>query len=216
MIVFKATLFLLGIFQISTAINPKIDPNLVEQLSIRGWANVLVSFHQDSNLLPRITASFPATSNRGQRISSIKSALEQEAELSQARVVSHLSKAFVPFTSLWISNQIYIPKLDATLLHQLLQFEEIIQISLERVANSVNPVGGLESAISLEGGQIRAEWGVEKIQAEAALALLRNVTGGNIPEIRVGVMSTGKSEFETTVQLLWQDFIFWDRCPCHT
>lgn len=161
-------------------------------MTMRGSANVLVSFPQDTGILSKVVNSLSPKVERSTKISAIKSALEASASQSQERVTSFLEKTgVISYSSLWISNQIYIRDLKADLLYELLQFEEITKISLERMHNTFNPVGAAGPLSSTQNREVKAEWGIYKIEAEAANQLLRNVSGGTLPEIRVGILGTG-------------------------
>lgn len=163
----------------------KIDTNLLQNIEKQGVANILLTFSQTQDKISKISAKYNNDENsRAAKISEIRELSMIEATQSQKRVISYV-KNIGPYKSLWSSNQLYLQNVNKDILLELEEFEEIVRISEERVFQYTKPEISKDSSIM-------AEWGVDKINSKVAVELLINATMNNIPEIRVGIMSTGK------------------------
>jgi hypothetical protein len=174
------------IFTLGFSTGYKLDHKLLQNITSKETVNLLLSFSQGTDNVEKAILKQALVNDRTSKISAIRESLLNEVKISQERVSSFLTKSSHSFKSLWITNQLYVQNADLELLMQLTDFEEIQGIAEERIFHLARPELGNSDIPTPRG-----EWGVDKINSEAAVELLLNVTGNMIPEVRVGVMSTG-------------------------
>ncbi|ODM92448.1 Bacillopeptidase F [Orchesella cincta] len=164
----------------------KVDQSLAKALKTQGSANVVVIFKQDtSDVINAIHSGRFAS--RGQKITSLKAGLEQLASTSQKNVVSLLNSKDAKFTSFWINNQVFVKDASAQLVQSIAALSEVAEVRQEQTLYIDEPIPA--------SSQINAEWGIEKIEADAAWTL----PGGNngqgivVATIDTGVRATHES-----------------------
>ncbi|ODM91730.1 Bacillopeptidase F [Orchesella cincta] len=164
----------------------KIDQSLAKTLSSKGSANVVIVFKQDtSDLIKAINSGRFAS--RGQKITTLKAGLEQLASTSQKNTVSFLQSKDAKFNAFWITNQIFVKDASAELVQAIAAFSEVVEIRQEQILYIDEPIPA--------SNQINAEWGIEKIEAEAAWSLPggNNGQGVVVATIDTGVRGTHES-----------------------
>ncbi|ODN02590.1 Bacillopeptidase F [Orchesella cincta] len=129
--------------------------------------NIVVNFKQGTEeVLNRVDRM--RFESRGQKITFMKAQLEALAETSQKNALSILNEKAAKFDSVWISNQIFVENVSAEVVEALLALPEVAEVREQKIIF-------IEEPIPADNNTINAEWGVEKIEADAAWAL----PGGN-------------------------------------
>ncbi|CAL8145237.1 unnamed protein product, partial [Orchesella dallaii] len=144
----------------------KIDESLVRTLQTKGVASAVVIFNQGTSEVIRNVNSM-RFENRGQKITTLKTNLEALAETTQKNVVSILNTKNVKYDAYWISNQVFVKEASYDLVKAIAALPEVAEVREEIIVYIEEPIQG--------DAEINAEWGIEKIEAEAAWAL----PGGN-------------------------------------
>jgi len=127
--------------------------------------------------------------NRGQKATAVYNALVAHAAESQEAVLQMLDSPryfTLKVKSLWITNQIYVQGADQSLVESLASRDEVSSIEEDGFVFIDDPV----SVKSDEDSGTLAEWGITKIQAEAAWAVAGNGQGAVIGIIDTGARPT--------------------------
>jgi len=149
-----------------SAPSSKIDESLARALQSKGVANAVVIFKQDtSDVIENINKGRFAS--RGAKITTLKANLEALAETTQKNVISLLRSKTVSYDSFWVSNQIFVKNANQEIVDAIQALPEVALVREEKIVYIDEPIAA--------DAEINAEWGVEKIEAEAAW----NLPGGN-------------------------------------
>ncbi|CAL8145234.1 unnamed protein product [Orchesella dallaii] len=164
----------------------KIDESLVRTLQTKGVASAVVIFNQGTSEVIRNVNSM-RFENRGQKITTLKTNLEALAETTQKNVVSILNTKNVKYDAYWISNQVFVKEASYDLVKAIAALPEVAEVREEIIVYIDEPIQG--------DAEINAEWGIEKIEAEAAWALPggNNGQGVVVSSIDTGVRVTHES-----------------------
>ena len=121
---FTIIVLFVGIIGLSVAFPPivkavEIDPELIGQFKENETAGYVIYFRAKANL-----SGAPSTNWKEQN-EFINRALQENANLSQARVRSYLFGNKVPYRSVWKDNIIIVEKSDRSIFEGLQSFKEI-------------------------------------------------------------------------------------------
>jgi len=158
----------------------KINGQLRSVLAAKGNANVVVIFNADDTSVVLNKINSQRFASRGAKITTMKAELEQLQQATQQNAISILEGSSVTFHSLWINNRIYIEAATAEVVAAIAALSEVAEVREEFIAHIVDP---LPSEVSTQ-----AEWGIDKIEAEAAWAL---PGGNNGAGVVVSTIDTG-------------------------
>lgn len=161
----KVILVSLAIIGSGATYSTKIQPSLSASFERNNNENVLISF-VGGNTKAINSVRRRSFAGRTERITFLKSALEQQATLTQKNVQDFLNENGVTFKSFWISNQISIKHASKAVVEQLAQFAEVAKVSKEPVVTLEPPSIG--NAVIRARKQEELAWGVKTIQADAA------------------------------------------------
>jgi len=156
----------------------KINPSIHKALLSKSRLNILVSFESTAEALSSVSKN---GMSHGQRATAVYNALKAHAQRTQSNVLAmlHSSQFFtLKVQSFWISNQVYVQGADASLIKTLAAMDDVKSIDEEITVVLDDPVQSAPST--------RAEWGIAKIQAEAAWEVVGDGAGAV-----VGVIDTG-------------------------
>ncbi|ODN02576.1 Bacillopeptidase F [Orchesella cincta] len=164
----------------------KIDESLARALASKGVANVVVIFNGGNDEAIRSVNSMRFES-RGQKITTLKAKLEALAETTQKNVVNILRSKVVKYDAYWVSNQVFIQDASSEIVKAIAALPEVAEVREEKIVYIDEPIPA--------DNTINAEWGVEKIEAEAAWALPggNNGQGVVVSSIDTGVRVTHES-----------------------
>jgi subtilisin family serine protease len=118
--------------------------------------------------------------SRTAKINTMKAQLEELQASSQKNAISLLASSSLVYHSLWINNRLYIQDATPEIVASIGALPEVSEVREEFIAHIVEPI---KSDIS-----VKAEWGIDKIEAEQAWAL---PGGNNGAGVVVGTIDTG-------------------------
>jgi len=164
----------------------KIAESLAQTLAQKGSASVVVIFTQGTDAVINSVNS-QRFASRGQKITALKTNLEALAETTQKNVVSLLRNKVVKYESFWISNQVFVKAASSEIVQAIAALPEVAEVREEIIVQIDEPIKADAS--------INAEWGIEKIEAEAAWTLPggNNGQGVVVSSIDTGVRVTHES-----------------------
>ncbi|ODM92066.1 Bacillopeptidase F [Orchesella cincta] len=171
---------------LTNAQTPKIQNSLQNTLERNGKANVIIRFKQETQPI-LVQVNNKRFDSRGNKISFLKTQLEQLARDSQTEVISILlsSKSVIHFESFWINNKIFVKNASQELIQKIAEIPNVTEIREELVAH-INR--NQERAYPANTKQDEVQWGVGRIEADQAWELV----GGNHGEgIVVANIDTG-------------------------
>jgi hypothetical protein len=173
---------------------PRLSPQLEVKLRQNEPTNVILTFFTGtSEILEYISDQiYP---DRTTLLFSLVTALDLNSVKSQSSVRSFLSaQSNFSFDPLWVTDQLWIKDATAGLVDSLLaDFPEIVEIFEDELTLFSQPTEvGAPFEFKADHGDhgVLAQWGVDKVKGEQAVALLKNVST-SIPTIRVATIDTG-------------------------
>lgn len=183
-ILFLIVLLTLGSTQ--ATLSPKISPNLVLKFNQDPTTNIIITFATGTSaVLSYISENdFP---DRDTLLFSLATALDINSVQSQSSVRNFLATTNFTSDPLWVTDQLWVKDSTVELVSQLAEFPEVIEIFEDELTFSFSEPS---SPILTGRSSPLAEWNLEKVKAEEAVTLLKNVST-NIPTIRVCTIDTG-------------------------
>ncbi|ODM92447.1 Bacillopeptidase F [Orchesella cincta] len=162
----------------------KMNQPLSQALKNEKVTNVVVTFKEGTSQLIRSFSTARSFASHAQKVTTLKSSLEVLATNTQQNAISILQGNGTKFQSFWISNQLFIKDASRELINALAALPEVSQVRKEKIIS-------IEKNI-YSNSPLNVEWGIDKIEAEAAWSL----PGGNkgegivVANIDTGVRST--------------------------
>jgi len=120
----------------------------------------------------------------------LRQTLLDRATSSQLTAKQYLNSGGLPLyhVSLWITNQLYVKAASVQDIYALATLDDVSAVDEEAFITLDDPTP--DSDVIYGRPNPEAEWGIKKIQAEEAHALLRNATNA-AAEIRIATIDTG-------------------------
>lgn len=159
-------------------------------LDLTDSTDVLITFIPPPNSIIR-SISQRTFATRSDKISSLVNNLEENANESQKSVQEWLSKNNLEFKIIWITNQLYVPGANATVIAELCRFETVSEIRPDEQIPLDDIMGTKVQEGRREDNVI--EWGVQRVRAEEGMVLIKD-TGASESEVVVGIIDTGVRE----------------------
>jgi hypothetical protein len=180
------SLFLLALGASSSKISPELQRKLAQNPT-----NIIIAFAPGTeDVLKAISdTQFP---DRDSLLEALSSALEINAATSQMNVKMFLNESSTQWVtdSLWVTNQLWVKSATQELINSLANFTEITEIIEDELTFRREPVANGPPFKRALGAEPKAEWGVDKVMAEEAVAFLKNMSA-NLPEVRICTIDTG-------------------------
>lgn len=162
--------------------------------------NLVLTFSPNSSSIISSIAS-RSFSSRGEKITQLVANLKDNAQTSQEGVQQYLSQREIPFTPIWISNQLSIPNVDNELLSDLsFRFRNSDITIAEDVLIPMEQLYSKEPSVLQRDGI--EEWGVKMVRSSEAHFLLSSMDITPSP-VTVGIVDTG---VRGTHEALWSSY----------
>lgn len=143
----------------------KIHPTLLSALENEQDVNIFLSFVGNNEKVLKFIENRSFLS-RADKITTLKKLLEQHTFESQTNVQQFLKSHSIPFTSYWISNQIFVKAANQHVIKGLASFPEVKSIHKEALVTFPAVTTGRK--IFHQKGDQGELWHLHKIQAHEA------------------------------------------------
>jgi len=127
-----------------------------------------------------------------------------------------LSEEGFPFTSFWISNQLYVRNASLKVVLHLSSMSEVASIASEVIIQLESPTISEEPASQQHSTGVELAWGIERIQASEALQLLMRSTNNTPFPVTVATIDTGVRFTHEALKDNWRGEYGWFDAYNHT
>jgi len=173
----------------------KIHPWLQKSLQSKSEVNVFISLRHGGTLpvLRQLESSFAfkSATTHSQRTTLVSKALRTHAETSQRPVLEFIRTMFpaVQVRAFWITNQIYLKKVNRDIIYALASLHHVFEIQEEQETHIRHFYEESSTSVVSESRQAEeVEWGLERMRVPDVWAM----EGGNRGEgLVVGNIDTG-------------------------
>ncbi len=145
-----------------------IDPLIINEIKIKGTADILCIVKSDHADLAKMTKTLESKNKKGDYVYTV---LQSEARVSQAGILHYLAANKIPHRSFYIINAIHIPAADAKVLDYLSRQNSVIRLEHNSTYTYHKPVVFEQDISKIESRGSVVQWGIARIKADTLWSL---------------------------------------------